>query len=129
MIWMQPYGLAAIAALVVILFGGTYLKGRMDGREVCNDRISVIMADAAARVMEEQSRGMEAAAKLEEANVARKTHFRTITKTVERVVEKPVYRNVCFDDDGMRLANAALAGAAATPAKPPHPLPGTATPR
>ena len=33
---------------------------------------------------------------------ASKTEFTTITKEVERVIEKPVYRNVCLDDDGLR---------------------------
>jgi hypothetical protein len=41
------------------------------------------------------------------------TKFRTITKEVERVVEKPVYRDECFDADGMRALGAAIHPAAA----------------
>lgn len=44
--------------------------------------------------------------------------FAPITKEVERVVEKPVYRNVCLDDDGLRVLSRAIAGppAASEPA-------------
>lgn len=42
------------------------------------------------------------------------TEFVTITKEVERVVEKPTYRNICLDDDGLRVIAAAI-GAASTP--------------
>lgn len=50
----------------------------------------------------------------EEAKVAIQTEFKTIYQEVERVVEKPIYRNVCFDDDGMRQLRAAIGNPAAT---------------
>lgn len=31
-------------------------------------------------------------------------------KVVQKIVERPVYRNTCFDDDGMRELNAAIRG-------------------
>lgn len=37
-----------------------------------------------------------------------RTEFLTITQEVEHVVEKPVYRDMCFDDDGLRLIGAAI---------------------
>ena len=39
--------------------------------------------------------------------------FMTITREAQRVVEKPVYRNVCLDDDGLRLLERAINGEAA----------------
>lgn len=43
-----------------------------------------------------------------------RTQIKTIVQEVERVIEKPVYRDtVCFDDDGLRLIRAALGPAAA----------------
>lgn len=49
--------------------------------------------------------------------------FQTITREVERVVEKPVYRNVCLDADGLRLVERAVRGGAAT-GEPGDALPG-----
>ena len=34
--------------------------------------------------------------------------IRTIRTTVEKIVERDVYRNVCFDDDGLRALSAAI---------------------
>lgn len=43
-----------------------------------------------------------------------RTEFLTITETVEKIVEKPVYRDgLCFDDDGLRVLRSAIAPAAA----------------
>lgn len=36
--------------------------------------------------------------------------YQTITETVERIVDRPVYRAVCLDDDGLRALNAAITG-------------------
>jgi hypothetical protein len=56
-----------------------------------------------------------AVASLETKNAATRVIYRTITQQVDKIVDRDVYRNVCFDDDGLRLANAALGGVAVTP--------------
>lgn len=44
-----------------------------------------------------------------------RTQFITITKEAEHVIlEKPVYRNVCLDDDGLRILARAIAGQPST---------------
>lgn len=52
-----------------------------------------------------------------------KVQFRTIYQEVERVVERPVYRNVCLDDDGLRIISAAIG------AKPAASEPAASVPR
>lgn len=37
---------------------------------------------------------------------------RTIIREVPKIIERPVYYNLCLDPDGMRLANAAKSGTA-----------------
>lgn len=49
--------------------------------------------------------------------------YQTITKTVEKIVERPVYRNSCFDDDGLRQFNAAVTGAEPATSKPAPAVP------
>lgn len=36
----------------------------------------------------------------------------TATKTVEKIVEKPVYRNICLDEEGVTYINKIVAGEA-----------------
>ena len=36
--------------------------------------------------------------------------YQTITKTVDRLVERPLYSNICLDADGLRELNAAVNG-------------------
>jgi len=46
-----------------------------------------------------------------EADKARiRTQYITLTEEVERVVQKPVYRDVCLDDDGLRILAGAITG-------------------
>lgn len=50
-----------------------------------------------------------------------KVVYRTITKEVEKIVDRPIYRNDCWDNDGLLQYNNALTGTnpgGATPALP-----------
>lgn len=50
------------------------------------------------------------AVQLEQSRHERKIVYRTITRDVEKVVTRDLYRHECFDDSGLSIANAALAG-------------------
>ena len=104
------YGYLIIAALAVSAFVGTYLKGRFDGRAVCNEKIQALMIESTAREQAAMRQANDAATKLEKAHARIEMKYWTITKEVERVVDRPLYVGVCLDDDGVRLANAALTG-------------------
>lgn len=71
----------------------------------------------------EATQGNQAAEKKEQGDAKAKVVYRTITQTVDKIVERPVYRNVCLDDDGLRSANAALSGAITPAAQPDQPVP------
>jgi len=128
MIWMNPYVIGLASVLVASAFAGTYLKGRFDGRDVCNGRITVMINDANKREKAEQKQANTAATRLEAAHAKTRVEFRTITKVIEKIVEKPVYRDMCLDDDGLRAVNAALAGSIAPAAQPVDGLPDALQP-
>lgn len=74
-----------------------------------------------ARVREEQLRAeIDKASTGYEADRAKlRTEFRTIFQEVERVVEKPVYRDrECLDDDGLRVLRSAIRGDPVAPGEP-----------
>ena len=48
------------------------------------------------------------AANFETDKVKNETRTRTITLEVEKIVERPVYLNACFEPDGLRALNRAI---------------------
>ena len=72
---------------------------------------------------DEADKSAKAATGLEKGNAAAKVIYRTITNTVDKYIDRPIYRNVCFDDNGLRDANAALVGALTPAAKPDGTMP------
>lgn len=42
----------------------------------------------------------------------------TITREITKVIEQPIYSNVCISDDGRMLINAALSGSSPSTGKP-----------
>lgn len=81
--------------------------------------------DEAKRVQREQEakKIAEATTKQEVQREKIKTVYRTITKNVDRYIDRPVYRAACFDELGMRDINAALRGPDAPAGKPDSGLP------
>lgn len=85
--------------------------------------------EADAEALAARSRSADKAAEAHEKDkAADRVEFRTIIQEVERVVEKPIYRDrECLDADGLRVIRAAIAGrpapAASEPARalPPDP--------
>lgn len=54
--------------------------------------------------------------------------YREIRVKVDKIVERPVYRNICFDDSGLRELHRALDGTDAKPS-PVQPVPPSTTAR
>lgn len=53
------------------------------------------------------------------------TRTRTITVEVDKIIDRPVFRNVCVDPDGLRLLNAQIRRGA-TASEPGSAVPGPA---
>lgn len=100
---------AAIGALLLVV--GAFFYGRHVGYTECdNDHLK---AAAAAQEKREKQIGQAQAgdAKAAEADVQRETIVREITREVPKVIDRPVYRNVCIDADGVRLIGRAVEAA------------------
>ena len=125
---MIPFSLylrAGIVGLVVILFALTYAKGRTDGAYRCDQRINALLMESNEREKGYQIVAHTQSELLEKARAKTEIRYRTILKKVEHEVEKPSYRVVCLTDDGVRLANDALRGAAIAPGEPADAVPGS----
>lgn len=112
--------LIALALAVAVSFGA--------GWQVQGWRYEAARAEAADQLRELQAqnamRARDAESALEAARAEVRTEFKTITRTVDHVVENPVYRNVCLTDDGLRALAAAVGASAAPTAQPRSAVPG-----
>ena len=117
---MYAYSAACLALLAAGAVAGWQVQGWRHGR-IEADRLE---NEAEARRL--NARTAQAASGGHEADREQaRVEFQIITREVERVVEKPVYRNVCLDADGLRLIERATRAGAAT-GEPGDAVPGSA---
>lgn len=102
---------------------GIFLAGLASGVKIHAGLIAqrdLATVQAGAKEQARRTDQIDAAAAGHEADKTQiRTQFKTIIKEVDRVVQKPVYLNICFDDDGLRAARAAIGPA--PPASEPAP--------
>lgn len=109
---MNQRGFGLIAYLVL----GLAILATLSGiaykiRESGKDAIRLEWAEANRAQREREAKQAAAAATKKEVGDAKaKVIYRTITREVDKIVEREVYRNICFDADGLKSANIALSG-------------------
>ena len=101
------YIYVAIALIAAVLSGASTWRVQ-DWRYAAKDKERL---EATARDRMRAEKSIDVAAVGHEGDKVRiRKVFVPINQEVERVIEKPVYRDICFDDDGLRLiASAVLA--------------------
>ena len=116
MIW--THAAAALLAAAMAATGAWKVQGwRFDARE--KTRIEAEARDAARKVEHADT----AAATHEVFKERERVVYQVITETVDRIVERPVYRNVCFDADGLRALGDAIHGRASDTGQPAPAVP------
>ena len=98
--------LAEVALIVALLTGGYFYVHHKGYSEAMQD-----VAIAQEKVDKAQREKYDKLAQeLEDTKKKRQENVRTITKTVEKIIDNPIYRNVCISDSGLSVANAAIKG-------------------
>jgi hypothetical protein len=114
-----------LIAFMMIVAGATSWKVQ-DWRYAARDKAAM---EQAREDRNRKEKTIDTAATGHEGDKVRiKQVFVPITQEVERVVEKPVYRNICIDADGLRLISSAVLGTV-TAGQPARAVPGPAPTR
>jgi len=113
---------AVIALAGLGILGGITYKVRQGGYDAAK---AECLEAAAAQAKREQELSAFAAKALADERAKRKVVIRERTSYVDKLVDRPVYRNVCLDTDGLSCVNAAIAGKDGTGCKPDKPMPTT----
>ena len=114
---LEIYGIIALVIALAML--GAYFKGHHAGAQSVQEKWDKAIVEQRDR---EQKQAQTAVTKLETSNEKAKVVYRTITQTVDKIVQTPIYLNRCFDADGLSVANEALTGTLAPVAKPDRPV-------
>jgi hypothetical protein len=116
-----PWVLAAVAAAFMVAAYGLGRLHESDANEAAAAVRDQARLTAQTDLLIRRSAIAQAAAAAEQVDQARiETRFRTITREVQHVVERPIYRDCRLDPDGLRLLRAAFDG---DPAPDPTGLP------
>lgn len=109
MMAMLKYWRAVLAAVLLLAaVSGCLMYGRAEyrrGHAAATAEISRELAETARREAAQQQAADAAYQKHKAANAAAE---RMQYVEIEKIVERPVYRNVCLDADGLRELNAAI---------------------
>lgn len=112
------YAGLAIAAMAGIGWGYHTVKqsGFDEAKAEC-------VAAGVAQAKREKEASDKAAADLAAERAKQKIVIQKRTVYVDKIVDRPVYRNQCFDADGLRCLNAAINGTDAAGCKPDGTVP------
>ena len=124
---LLAYGLIALAVLGSLagIYGYVHHDGVVEGRAEVQKSWDSANKKARER---ETKQGEVAEKKTEAARVEIRYVTKTLTQAVDRIVDRPVYRSVCLDPDGLRLARCAIGGKSADSCKPDRPVPPASGP-
>jgi hypothetical protein len=117
------YGLLALALMGAV--GGVVWKIDDNGFQRAEAKCAKL---AATQREKEQAASSKAAAALQAERKKRKVVKVERTVYVDQIVEKPVYRNVCFEPHGVSCVNSAIKGESAAGCKLDRGMPGIKPP-
>ena len=106
---LKNWKLILIAVCFVLIVGAwqyDHAAQYKRGRESMAAEISNRLKDAA---IEKAKQDRESSAMYQTGKAVREEKERVRYVQVQKIVEKPVYRNTCLDSDGLSIINAAIA--------------------
>lgn len=101
--WLVALLVLTLLAAAVVLFARNRYEA---GYKAAYAEVSARLAEAA---KEQAEQAHQASLEYQTAKAENEQKERIRYVEVQKIVERPVYRNVCLDDDGLRELNAAIA--------------------
>lgn len=110
-IWNNKRWTLIIVLLLCLLFQTwqvNSLAGDLRNAEIaCNGRVEEALKPYKDAEKKSQEKANEVSEQYEEIREAERVRTETITHTVQKIVERPIYINHCFDADGVSAVNQA----------------------
>ena len=106
--------LTAFLLLAVVGFGvqtwrvNHWESKAQNAKNDCYDKILEINQEHQKSLTEKQNTINQVSADYEKSKSEQRVQVETVTKEVQKIVERPVYINECFDDDGLSELNSLI---------------------
>lgn len=95
--------------LVVSLAVLNYKVGQLkEADQKCTAKIHKIEQDQLKALSIAQNKVNKVSADYEKIKAEQRAKVETVTRTVQKIVERPIYLNRCFDDDGLSEINSLI---------------------
>lgn len=111
-LWKFKYWIA-IAVLSFICLGQlvytNHLAGKLNESEAkCTAKIQEIERKQLKALAEKQNLINQVSADYEQVKSEQRIKVETVTSEVQKIIDRPVYNNVCLDDDGVSAINSLI---------------------
>ncbi len=118
-LWKFKYWIA-IAVLSFICIGQLAYTNHLSKKlrvasEQCNAKIQVIEQKHIKALAEKQNAINKVSADYEKAKSEQRIKVETITREVQKIIDRPVYQQFCFDDDGVSAINSLITSDSSEP--------------
>ena len=119
LLWKFKYWVA-IAVFFVLWVGQIAYTNHLSGKlrkadEQCNAKIQEIEQKHLKALAEKQNLINQVSADYETLKSEQRVQVETVTREVQKIIERPVYRNDCFDSNGLQQLNSLIASGASKP--------------
>lgn len=94
-------GLLAFLLLITLMLLNVKTGKLKDAEAKCQQRIQAIEQAQYKALNEANAKANQASADYEQLKSERQAKVESVTRTVQKIVERPVYFNSCFDSDGL----------------------------
>jgi len=118
-LWKFKYWIA-IAVFSFMYLGQiaytNHLAGKLKEAEMkCTAKIQEIEQANLKALAEKQNEINKVSADYEQAKTAQRVQVETVTREVQKIIERPVYLNSCFDNDGLQQLNSLITSGSSEP--------------
>ncbi|MDO6646208.1 hypothetical protein [Acinetobacter guillouiae] len=86
-----------------------HLSGKLqDAEQKCAAKIQKLKDDQQKALIEKQNKINKVSADYEQLKSEQRVITETKIREVQKIIERPIYHNVCIDDDGLRIINSLI---------------------
>lgn len=119
LLWQYKHWIA-IAVFFVLWVGQIAYTNHLSGKlrkasEQCTSKIQQIEQKHLKALTEKQNQINQMSADYEATRSEQHVQVETVTREVQKIIDRPVYLNHCFDDDGLQQLNSLIASGASKP--------------